>query len=810
MKILQYLAAIDLLKPAGGAKRSFCEMANALTARGHEVYAVCDSLSSGRPFYPLDERVHFINLNSFMRPKHKPLKWKFTRPFRFVAKGTWDRYIGEPFNEQWKNRKGESLLKLISDIQPDIVIPYFIEDYFSMCWQRPLNLPVILTHREDAKSFRGETCLSNPNCRRVDTPEKVAMINTCPHLHVMQSSFVPEIAEIYHGSIHVIPNTVPQVNAKDLADLTTEKKQKKIMMVSRIHPTKQQHILVQAFGKIANDYPDWKIEIYGPETEGKYYQQIQEVITSLGLMEQVEFMGATDNPIGVLRNADISAFPSIHPEGWGRTLTEGMTVGLPSVGLKTTSSVNELIVDGVNGFLSDNTPEDFAAKLKLLMDNQDMRVKMGKAAHEMMKSYAPDKVYDQWENLIVQVVQQHQQRQATKPKGLAKLWREVKRPFGKRQRTTKNEITAIQTDISQVDMIPQNTIEICLAADNGYAPHAAALIASCMANKLPGDKLFFHFFADNTASSVNAALRRMSHEMGFGLTLYEMSDEQFMHLPRCFHKTRTPYFRLAMHRMLPASLKKVLYLDCDMIVMSSLQELYSTDISNCYAAVVAISTKVPHMLTEHPYFNSGMLLLNLDKYRSENMEEQAMRFGCKHGKRQRFADQDRLNYIFKGNVIYVPLTWNMMLDKTYRQERDARGHVTYPYSDKEFYEAETNPKIIHYVNRTRPWCYGHKHPNKALYWKYLKKTPFYKQVCKEYYRSLYAYYEKLLTKYVQPLKTAVKLPERFFRHTIVKPLKACFVKRQNIVENEIITDTNVSDTVPFEQNTDEQSRRSVA
>jgi len=70
-------------------------------------------------------------------------------------------------------------------------------------------------------------------------------------------------------------------------------------------------------------------------------------------------------------------------------------------------------VDGINGFLSDNASEDFAAKLKLLMDNQNLRVKMGRLGHEMMKQYAPEKVWNQWDNLITEVVQQHRQRRAT-------------------------------------------------------------------------------------------------------------------------------------------------------------------------------------------------------------------------------------------------------------------------------------------------------------------------------------------------------------------------------------------------------------
>ena len=115
-------------------------------------------------------------------------------------------------------------------------------------------------------------------------------------------------------------------------------------------------------------------------------------------------MGTTDRPLDILRTTDIFAFPSNYPEGFGQALTEAMAVGLPCVGLKTTSSVNELIVDGVNGFLTENTPEDFAAKLNILMNSQELRAKMGKAGYEMMKQYAPEKIDDQWEELLSNVI----------------------------------------------------------------------------------------------------------------------------------------------------------------------------------------------------------------------------------------------------------------------------------------------------------------------------------------------------------------------------------------------------------------------
>jgi len=399
MKIFLYIG--DIVGAAGGAERVFCDMANDMVARGHEVYAVCDDIRSGLPFYPLDDRVQFINLDGSGQRRRKPLIWKISRPFRFAAPETWDRYIGGPFNE----RKGKPLVKLIREVQPDAVITTHITDYHRMMWKPMLDVPVISMHHCDVKRFEQWS----------NTSQEMAKNNTCPHLQVLRRSFIPGIQKIYRGSIHVIPNVVQQVEEKDLADLTADKPQKTITMIARLCPEKQQHMLIQAFARLAKNYSEWKVEFYGQPygspNARKYLPKLKNMIASFDLANQVKLMGTTDRPLDVLRKTDIFAFPS-SAEGWGLALTEAMAVGLPCVGLKTASSVNELIVDGTNGFLADDTSEDLAEKLKILMDNQDLRIKMGKAGHEMMKQYAPEKVWDQWEELITKVVLQHQQRQA--------------------------------------------------------------------------------------------------------------------------------------------------------------------------------------------------------------------------------------------------------------------------------------------------------------------------------------------------------------------------------------------------------------
>ena len=125
---------------------------------------------------------------------------------------------------------------------------------------------------------------------------------------------------------------------------------------------------------------------------------------SLQAIRTSVFQRATDNVLDVYNKAAIFAFPSAY-EGFGLALTEAMSAGLPAVGCKSCPAVNELIKDGENGFLCENGVDAFAQALEKLMSDEELREKMGQAAKEDMKQYAPDKIWDMWEKLIEQVAQ---------------------------------------------------------------------------------------------------------------------------------------------------------------------------------------------------------------------------------------------------------------------------------------------------------------------------------------------------------------------------------------------------------------------
>ena len=141
------------------------------------------------------------------------------------------------------------------------------------------------------------------------------------------------------------------------------------------------------------------MELWGAVDGKAYYKELQMLIRKHSLGNQVFLKGTTDNVPVVLKDGDIFAITSAY-EGFGLSLGEAMSMGLPAVGYRSCSSVNELIQDGENGYLCEEGSEDFAEKLSKLMKNQDLRIAMGKQARVSMESYAPEKIWGLWEILL--------------------------------------------------------------------------------------------------------------------------------------------------------------------------------------------------------------------------------------------------------------------------------------------------------------------------------------------------------------------------------------------------------------------------
>lgn len=383
---------------SGGIEHVCCNLANALAARGHELSIIYCYRQSGRPFYPLDERVKLYNLMAL-----HPEKWKKDALGKCV--GGRDRAVREllrvfsksaarEWNEAAKGRMiREEIRETLGELRPDIIVSYRYETSNYLLNFAETKIPVITMFHIDP-----DTALRTAPAGELSAIEKSACAQ------VLIRGDVEKVKAYCPGANVVwIPNAVPRY--KEQADLSQTKKKYTIINAARLNKAqKRQHLLVEAFAQLATDFPDWQVELWGggDDTQYAYAWELKKLIHEKGLDGRVSLMGESAHLLEEYLKADIFCFPSAY-EGFGLSLAEAMSAGLPAVAFRSCPAVRELIRDHETGILAEDGAEGLAAALRELMESRENRVAMGKAARASMETFAPERIWDRWEELLQKV-----------------------------------------------------------------------------------------------------------------------------------------------------------------------------------------------------------------------------------------------------------------------------------------------------------------------------------------------------------------------------------------------------------------------
>lgn len=196
------------------------------------------------------------------------------------------------------------------------------------------------------------------------------------------------------------------------------------------------------------------------------------------------------------------------------------------------------------------------------------------------------------------------------------------------------------------------------------------------------------------------------------------------------------YNRLFVTELLPKTIDRVLYLDSDTIIESSLKELLEINLDNYYIAGVddCLSKsykKVVGIGEEGVYCNAGVLLINLKKWREDNIKDKLIECVIKNNGYFIFNEQSILNMVFCGKIYVLPLKYNistLIYAFEYNELIKLRKPQKYSYDIEEFYTARKKPCIIHYTGcfliGKRPWIINSDHPYCQVYNFYRKLTPW--------------------------------------------------------------------------------------
>ena len=395
MKIL-FIDENKVVNYAGGIEKVLCDFANEFTKRGHEVSLVCMDAEVGKPFFPLDEKVRFINLASKTE------------------------YYGDFFDYRWTLKKLQREVSKLWDKTHDCKKNYLFHGFIQRLdvWLREIHPDVVISIGPDS-ALLAQQCPHIKNipiismCHIVPRiehflPEHIAAWQKCKIVQVLQPSFVAQMQDLGIKNLITIPNCVKQVDDK-MVQCARGNIEKKLILVARLEPIrKRQHLAIHAFSQIARKYPEWKLEMYGTVGNKRYYKQLQRLIAEKNLGNQVSINGPVKDLQPIYQHAAILLSTSDY-ESFGLSVVEAMSAGLPVIAFRDCYPDDYIVADGKTGVLSENSVEAFAQSMDKLMGDETLREICGRNAHEYAKKFAPDKIWNQWNYLLQECVEERMQ-----------------------------------------------------------------------------------------------------------------------------------------------------------------------------------------------------------------------------------------------------------------------------------------------------------------------------------------------------------------------------------------------------------------
>lgn len=279
-------------------------------------------------------------------------------------------------------------------------------------------------------------------------------------------------------------------------------------------------------------------------------------------------------------------------------------------------------------------------------------------------------------------------------------------------------------------------INIALASDENYAPHMATNMVSICINN-PHLFIRFHIADGGISESGKDRIRDIqSKYLNCQIFFYDISDKYIKSRFACGQlfqdRSLSAYSRLFLPEFIDDSIDRLIYLDADGIVVGSLEELITISMGNIVAGVldtISVADRISVGLkpTDN-YICSGMLLIDLSRWRGQDITNRLVEFVEKYNGQIKAMDQGAINGYFKGNIDIIHPKFNCMtLFYRHSSTHLAKlGAWEKYYDDNLIKEAIENPVFIHFTPAytARPWQKHCTHPEKERYLFYRQLSGF--------------------------------------------------------------------------------------
>lgn len=195
------------------------------------------------------------------------------------------------------------------------------------------------------------------------------------------------------------------------------------------------------------------------------------------------------------------------------------------------------------------------------------------------------------------------------------------------------------------------------------------------------------------------------------------------------HITVATYFRLLFPAALPHAIRKVLFLDADMVIADSLRPLWNTSLDDAPVAAVLDHSQELHcgrmgIPLDMGYFNAGVLLINLEQWRRAEVMRDGLAFARDNPEKIVHWDQDVLNHLFQGRWLRLPERFNACPHLWGLNPSIDASDQALSMAER---QARDTPAIIHFAGGgglVKPWNYNCVHPMRHLYRQAVARTPW--------------------------------------------------------------------------------------
>lgn len=387
MKIVFCIA--NTINPSG-MERVLSQRVNYLVEKyGYNITIITIENNSKRfknksPYFYFNKNIKMIDLNI----SHSDFNEKIQKNNYFIRR---IKYYN------LKKQHFKKLNKVIQEIKPDVLVALGDTDR-EFCYKVDYDCKKILEHHFNKEYFIGKKD-NNTFFEKLKVIyrnyRETKLIDKYDRFLVLTN----EDREKWKDDRVMVINNPLSFESKEISKL----KNKKIISVGRLEEVKGFDILIDIWKKVVEKHNDWILEIYG---EGSLRNELQNKIDNLKLTNNLFLKGICNDIQNKYLDSSLYIMTSRY-EGFGMVLIEAMACGLPLISFNCPCGPSEIIKNKENGFLINmGNIDEMVEKINLLIENEELRKKIGKKLKELSYNYSEDKIMNQWKELLEDLVKE--------------------------------------------------------------------------------------------------------------------------------------------------------------------------------------------------------------------------------------------------------------------------------------------------------------------------------------------------------------------------------------------------------------------